>query len=61
MKCDCYALRYLPLIERLEQVSGLMYYSMKEYDEYQQQLHDIIQSMNMNFRCIDKCYNKKED
>ncbi|GAH80240.1 unnamed protein product [marine sediment metagenome] len=55
MNCDCYKVRYLPLIERLEKVSGLMYYSMKEYDQYQQQLHDIILSMNMNFRCIDKC------
>jgi hypothetical protein len=55
MKCDCYKVRYLPLICKLEEVSGLMYYSMKEYDEYQQQLHDIILSMNLNFRCIDKC------
>lgn len=55
MECDCYKLRYLPLIQRLEEVSGLMYYSMKEYDAYQQQLHDLILSMNLNFRCIDKC------
>lgn len=55
MICDCYKLRILPMIEKLELVSGEMFFTMYGYDEYQTELHDMILRMNMLFRCIDKC------
>ena len=56
MKCDCYNKAFLPVIQLLEEASGKMYFRTPDFDAHQQQLHDIILSMNMKFRCIDDCY-----
>ena len=56
MKCECYKNAFLPVILLLEEAQSLMYFKTPDYDEHQQHLHDIIQSMNMRFRCIDGCF-----
>ena len=56
MTCDCYGERYLPTILRLEEASDNMPFALREFDAYQQKIHDIIVDMNTNFRCINRCH-----
>lgn len=56
MTCNCYKKAFLPVIELLEEASAIMYFKTPDFDEHQQRIHDIVQSMNMKFRCIDDCY-----
>jgi len=56
MSCDCYKKAFLPVIELLEEASGLMYFRTPDYDLNQQRIHDIVLSMNMKFKCINNCY-----
>ena len=56
MTCDCYNKAFLPVIQLLEEASGIMYFRTPDFDENQQRIHDIILSMNMKFKCIDDCY-----
>jgi len=56
MKCDCYNKAFLPVIQLLEEASGVMYFRTPDFDDHQQRIHDIILSMNMKFTCIDRCY-----
>jgi len=59
MSCDCYKKAFLPVIEMLESASSHMYFRTPDYDEHQQKLHEIIQTMNMKFKCISDCYLQK--
>ena len=56
MKCDCYNKAFLPVIELLEEAAGKMYFRTPDFDAHQQRIHEIVQSMNMRFTCIDGCY-----
>ena len=56
MTCDCYNKAFLPVIQLLEEASGIMFFRTPDFDEHQQRIHDIVLSMNMKFRCIDDCY-----
>lgn len=56
MPCDCYKRAFLPVIELLEQAASHMYFKTPDYDIHQQKIHEIVQTMNMKFRCIDNCY-----
>lgn len=56
MTCDCYKKAFLPVIQLLEEASGIMYFRTPDFDEHQQRIHDIVLSMNMKFRCISDCY-----
>jgi len=56
MTCDCYKKAFLPVIQLLEEASGIMYFRTPDFDEHQQRIHDIVLSMNMKFRCIDDCF-----
>ncbi len=61
MKCDCYKKAFLPVIELLEEASGIMYYMTPDFDKNQQHIHDIVVSMNTRFTCIDRCHEKEEE
>lgn len=61
MKCDCYKKAFYPVIELLEKAEGIMFYRTPDYDLNQQRIHDIVLSMNTNFTCIDRCWEKEED
>ncbi len=56
MTCDCYKKAFLPVIEKLEDAAGIMWFRTPDFDEHQQKIHEIVVSMNMKFRCIDECY-----
>lgn len=56
MNCDCYKLRFLPIIELLESAASHMNFRTPGYDQHQQKIHEIVQEMNMRFKCIDRCY-----
>lgn len=56
MNCSCYEKAFAPVIKLLEEADGLMYFRTPEYDLNRQRIHDIILSMNLNFRCINDCY-----
>ena len=56
MKCNCYNKAFLPVIELLEEAAGKMYFRTPGFDEHQQKIHEIVQTMNMRFTCIDGCY-----
>jgi hypothetical protein len=56
MKCNCYKLRFLPIIEFLESAASHMNFRTPGYDQHQQKIHEIVQEMNMRFKCIDRCY-----
>ena len=59
MKCDCYNKAFLPVIELLEEAASKMYFRTPDFDEHQQKIHEIVQTMNMRFTCIDGCYRQK--
>jgi len=61
MKCNCYKVAILPVIQLLEQAHGIMYYATPDYDENNQRIHDIVLSLNTKFRCIDECWKKGEE
>ena len=54
--CDCYKYRFLPIIELLESAASHMNFRTPGYDKHQQKIHEIVQEMNMKFKCIDNCY-----
>ena len=56
MKCDCYKKAFLPVIELLEEAAAIMYFRTPDYDIHQQKIHEIVQTMNMKFKCINNCY-----
>jgi len=56
MPCDCYKRAFLPVIKALELAASHMYFKTPDYDTHQQKIHEIVQTMNMKFRCIDNCY-----
>ena len=56
MTCNCYKKAFSPVIALLEEAAGKMYFRTPDFDEHQQKIHEIVQSMNMKFRCIDDCY-----
>ena len=59
MKCNCYEVAFAPIILLLEHADEMMYFATPEYDLNRQRIHDLVQSLNLNFRCIDKCWAKE--
>ena len=59
MKCDCYKKAIYPVIELLEKADGILYYRTPDEEIIRQKIHEIIVSLNTNFRCIDECHKKE--
>jgi len=61
MKCDCYEKAFHPVLQLLEEASGIMYYATPDYDLHQALLGDIMNSLRLKVNCIDKCWEKVDD
>ena len=56
MNCDCYKKAFLPVIEKLEEAAGIMWFLTPDFDEHQRAINKIVHSMNTKVKCIDRCF-----
>jgi len=58
MKCNCFEMAFHPVMKLLEEASGIMYYATPDFDKHQASLNDIITSLHLKVKCIDRCWEK---
>jgi len=61
MNCDCYEKAFHPVLQLLEEASGIMYYATPDYDKHLASIHEMMSSLRLKVKCIDRCWEKSPD